>query len=202
MIKLSAAVFCLRLAASMLIILAVYGVLMLDRWLVVDNTPHQADAIVVLGGGGASRLRHGIQLYDQGLAKRLILVDDKTSAWTHITRHLCPDCQLQGKAVAIVNGSTSTFTDAQLIKAFCLAHALTSIIVVTDPYHTRRVLLTFHAYFNDKAVLVTVVSSGDYSGLLAPNTGWWTDRQTATTVILEGLKSFFVVGQALVKAVL
>ncbi|MGZ5490784.1 MAG: hypothetical protein ACXWE6_08570, partial [Nitrososphaeraceae archaeon] len=79
--------------------IGVYFLFHVDDWLVVDNNPGQSDVIVVLGGGGASRLRKGISLYDQGISDSLLLVDDKVSAWTHITAHLCPDCHLEGKNV-------------------------------------------------------------------------------------------------------
>ncbi|MGZ5500608.1 MAG: YdcF family protein, partial [Nitrososphaeraceae archaeon] len=165
-----------------------------DDWLVVDNNPGQSDVIVVLGGGGASRLRKGISLYDQGISDSLLLVDDKVSAWTHITAHLCPDCHLEGKNVDILSGSTSTFTDARLVKEFCLLHRRKSILVVTDPYHTRRVLLIFRDYFTGSSILLTVVSSGDYGFLLPPGNDWWTDRQTLKTILLELTKSLYVLG--------
>jgi uncharacterized SAM-binding protein YcdF (DUF218 family) len=163
-----------------------------DSWLVVANKPNSVDAIVVLGGGGASRLRKGIRLYDQKVSASLILVDDKLSAWTHITRHLCQDCLLEGKQVVILTGSSSTFADARLVNDYCILHRIKSIIVVTDPYHTRRVLLTFQAYFKTGRVSFTVVSSGDYGSLLAPGQGWWTDRRTLKTVVSEVVKSVFV----------
>jgi uncharacterized SAM-binding protein YcdF (DUF218 family) len=134
------------------------------------------------------------------VSKSLILVDDKVSAWTHITAHLCQDCHLEGKNVVILSGSTSTFADARLVRQFCLLHRIKSILVVTDPYHTRRVLLTFRDYFKGSAISLSVVSSGDYGFLLPPGNVWWTDRQTLKTVLLELIKSLYVLGATIFKA--
>ena len=49
----------------------------LADWLVVDSEAQQADVAVVLGGGGGSRLRKGLELYEQGLVGGLVLVDEK-----------------------------------------------------------------------------------------------------------------------------
>lgn len=176
-----------------------YFLLHVDRWLVVDNKPSQSDLIVVLGGGGASRLRKGISLYDYGFSNHLLLVDEKASAWTHITNNLCKDCNLKGKNVVVLTGSTSTFTDAALVKEYCLSHGIKSFLVVTDPYHSRRVFLTFEDEFKNSSVLFTVVNSGDYNALLSPGIGWWADRRTLETVWLEMAKCLYVIGDSFYK---
>ena len=173
-------------------VIGAFFILYVDRWLVVDNKPVKSDAIVVLGGGAASRLRKGISLYDQGFAKQLLLVDKKVSDWTHITDNLCKDCVLEGKNVVVLTESTSTFTDASLVKAWCLSHGIKSFLVVTDPYHTRRVFLTFSNEFKQSNVSFTVVSSGDYNFLLSPGKHWWSDESTLKTVWLEMIKCVYV----------
>ena len=53
----------------------------LPDWLVVDSMAQQADVAVVLGGGGGSRLRKGLELYEQGIVAGLVLVDEKEKYW-------------------------------------------------------------------------------------------------------------------------
>jgi len=167
--------------------------LLVDRWLVVDNELVNADVIVVLGGGGASRLRKGLSLYNQGFAHQLLLVDEKASDWSYITHHLCKDCVLDSKNAVILTGSTSTFTDASIVKAYCLEHGIKSLLVVTDPYHTRRVSLTFSNEFKQSNVSFTVISSDDYNFLLSPGNHWWSDQSTLETVWLEMIKCVYVI---------
>jgi len=169
----------------------------IDSWLVVDNQPAQADLIVVLGGGGVSRLRKGLDLYEQGYANHIVLVDDKLSAWVHIVTSLCKECHLDGKNVVVITGSTSTFTDARLVYKYAVAHAIHSILVVTDPYHTRRVSLVFHGVFNGYKADIRVISSGVYGELLSPDQDWWHHKRTYETVLLELLKSLYVIARSL-----
>ena len=165
----------------------------IDYWLVVENQANKSDVIVVLGGSAGSRLRKGIRLYDQGLANQIILVDEKESSWTNITNNLCKDCVLEGKDVIVLTGSTSTFTDASLVKTYCSSHGIKTVLVVTDPYHTRRVWLTFAGEFRGSTIAFTVISSNDYNSLLSPGHGWWKDKRTAESIWLELMKCLYVI---------
>jgi uncharacterized SAM-binding protein YcdF (DUF218 family) len=182
--------FCLGII-SVCVISACF-LLQANRWLVVDNKPVNADLIVVLGGGAAGRLRKGLNLYDQGFSRQVLLIDEKASAWTHIIQQLCKDCILEGKNVVILSGSTSTFTDASLVKNYCIVHDIKSFLVVTDPFHTRRVWLTFLNEFKQSPILFTVINSGDKQFLPPPGKPWWTDQPTLETVWLETIKCIYV----------
>ena len=183
--------FCLGVVT--VCVISTYFLLHADRWLIVDNKPVKADLIVVLGGGAAGRLRKGLNLYEQGFARQLLLIDEKAVVWTQITQQLCKDCILEGKNVVILSGSTSTFTDASLVKAYCLAHDIKSLLVVTDPFHTRRVWLTFLNEFKHSSILFTVINSGDKQFLPPPGKPWWTDQPTLETVWLETIKCIYVI---------
>ncbi|WP_442496922.1 YdcF family protein [Methylobacter sp. sgz302048] len=183
--------FCL--GTVLVCVIAAYFILQIDYWLVVENRPVNADMIVILGGDPGSRLRKGLNLYDQGFAHRLLLIDKETSAWAHVTHNGCKDCVLDGKNVVILSGSTSTFTDASIVKTYCLEHGIKSLLVVTDPYHTRRVSLTFSNEFKHSNVSFTVISSDDYNFLLSPGNHWWSDPATLEIVWLEMIKCVYVI---------
>ncbi|MGJ0429895.1 YdcF family protein [Methylobacter sp.] len=174
-------------------VIAAYFLLQIDYWLVVENRPVNADMIVILGGDPGSRLRKGLNLYDQGFAHRLLLIDKEAGAWAHVTHNGCKDCVLDDKNVVILAGSTSTFTDASIVKTYCLEHGIKSLLVVTDPYHTRRVSLTFSNEFKQSNVSFNVISSDDYNFLLSPGNHWWSDQPTLETVWLEMIKCVYVI---------
>ena len=161
-------------------------------WLVVDNDPVKSDIGVVLGGGGGSRLRRAIDIYDKGFVDSLLLVDLKKQSWNHITSHLCPDCDLTEKEVTIIDGSTTTVTDARLSLDYCRNHAVTSVLIITDPYHTRRTALLFSRIFHNSGITTRVLSSGDYGNRLSPDDPWWRDSETHELVWLELGKSIAV----------
>lgn len=157
----------------------------LADWMVVSAGPRQADAVVILGGGDGSRLRKGLELYDKGNIRSLILVDVKKEAWWYVLKKQCPDCDLKGKNITILEGSTSTITDAQLSLAFCRNNGIHSVLVVTSPYHTRRADLTFGREFNGSGIKVQTIGTDDFGQLLKPEERWWKDRRTLETVWLE-----------------
>ena len=167
---------------ALVIIVAAWTAFNAPSWLVVENNAHKADIAVVLGGGGGSRLRKGISLYDAGLVDRLLLVDKRKRAWKHIQDHLCPDCKTKGKDVVILDGSANTFTDATLVAQYCSKQGIDSILVITDPYHSRRALIIFEAEFEGIGVAVSVINSGDYVGKLSPHEKWWQDNHTVKVI--------------------
>ena len=181
--------------AGMVLVLgaAVWGFVAAPTWLVVDETPRSADIGVVLGGGGGSRLRKGLALYDASMVDRLLLVDDRKSAWRDMLARQCPDCMVGAKRVVILEGSTSTTTDAALVAEYCSSQPVERLLVITDPYHTRRAALAFSSRFAGTGVNVSVVSSGDYNGLLRPDDEWWRDNRTLRVVWFEVSKIIFFV---------
>ena len=155
--------------------------------LIVDEPVEQADIAVVLGGGGGSRLRKGLSLYEAGLVKHLVLVDNKKNAWDYMLGRFCPNCAAEGK-ITIIEGSRNTFTDAELVEQYCRGRKIKkikSVLVVTDPYHTRRASLIFNERFAESDVRLTVVSSGDFGRRLGPAEQWWQDEDTLKTVWTE-----------------
>ena len=156
--------------------------------LIVDEPVEHADIAVVLGGGGGSRLRKGLSLYEAGLVNHLVLVDNKKNAWDDMLHRFCPDCATKGR-ITILVGSRNTFTDAELAEKYCrtrnIKNKIKNVLVVTDPYHTRRAALIFKAQFAESDVQITVVSSGEFGSRLAPKDSWWQDENTLKTVWAE-----------------
>ena len=155
------------------------------HWLVIDNETVKADIGVVLGGGGGSRLRRAISTYNEGLVDALLLVGLKASSWENITTRLCPDCKLANKNVTVINGSTTTVSDARLSLQYCRDHGIKKVLVITDPYHTRRTALIFAKIFRANNIATQVVSSGDFGRRIPPDEAWWRDSKTLETVWLE-----------------
>jgi uncharacterized SAM-binding protein YcdF (DUF218 family) len=182
--------FCLGLVAALLLFVA--GLLYLGPFLVVDNEPVKADIVVALGGGDGSRLRKGIELYDDNLAREIVLVDKRKRHWDHIVNNLCKECNLEDKKVTYLIGSENTSSDAELSLEYCKQQGLKSVLVVTDPYHSRRAQVVFKQTFAGTGIETIVVHSGYYGKYLSPDQGWWKDRNTLQTVWVEFGKIVYV----------
>src|SRR5262245_17232213 len=127
------------------------------RWVRSDSLPQSADAIIVLSadinsGGmlnvhGVQRLLTGIELYQRGLAPRVLTTvverdyDDVIQTSTADQRRLL---QMGGAAGAWTSLSGVHTTHDEAIKsAEQLPGGGHSVVVVTSPMHTRRACATF-----------------------------------------------------------
>lgn len=184
------AVFLAGVLAGILCIigLAAWLAFHLADLLVVDSVAQPAEVAVVLGGGGGSRLRKALELYEQGIVSGLVLVGTKASYWDRMLTRQCPDCKTGGKQLAVLNGSVNTLTDALLVHKHCIAKDIKKLLVVTDPYHTRRASLAFNRQFAGSGIEVTTLSSGDYGDRLSPSGDWRRDEVTLWVVGTEAAK--------------
>ncbi len=169
----------------------------LADWLVVDSEPVHADAIVVLGGGNGSRLRHAVQLYDRAFGEQLVLVGEVWPRWQDILRRSDSDltAELRQHVVMAESASLSTVADLELALKYCRARDVRSLLVVTDPYHSRRAQVIVDHLFSDSGIATTVVHSGYYGTYRNPEQDWWQDEQTLQVVWVElGKIVYFVIG--------
>ena len=113
-----------------------------------------ADAIIVLGAAAydarpspvfEERIRHGLDLYERGLAPRLIFTggyggakarfSEAQVARRYALRHDVPD-----SAILIESRSRTTLENLIETRALMQAHDLHRVIIVSDPLHMARAL--------------------------------------------------------------
>lgn len=113
-----------------------------------------ADAIIVLGAAAydanpspvfEERIRHGIDLYQRGLADKLIFTggyggsaarfSESQVARRYALRHEVPE-----NAILIESVSRNTFENLQQAALLMQEHDLHSAIIVSDPFHISRAL--------------------------------------------------------------
>jgi len=179
-------------------ILLVVGGYFAANWLLVNDTPVEADAIVVLAGK-YSRPFHAADLYKQGYAKQIYLsrpVQDK------IRKHLQPlgitlpleeDINIEiltGMGVKRNNitlygrGLVSTIDEAETLHK-TITPTPKRLLVVTSPTHTRRAKIIFEDVFEETEILAIATPYEDFPKK------WWQDRNTAVSVVLEAAKTLY-----------
>ena len=171
------------------------------RWLIVEDPLERADAVVVLSGGEGERLQASVGLYKQGKAGCLLLVGPATPLLKVYTGE---DSLTQGEAKrriavrkgvpsdsAIVSlGATSTWEEAQTTLAEARSRDWKSIIVVTDPFHTRRARATFHKTFRGTPVRVAIYHLPLERSSYQPEK-WWDRERDLMAVMTETVKTVF-----------
>ena len=145
-----------RMFIGLLILSGIILLVFHERWLIslgsfliVQDNLHSADVIHVIAGEDY-RTDYALQLYKQGYAQTLFF----TGGWCethqyHHGKHAEERSLAQGipsNAIAFDDSSvTSTYMEANYLKEW-IAHSPTpihSVIVVSDPFHMRRVRWTY-----------------------------------------------------------
>jgi uncharacterized SAM-binding protein YcdF (DUF218 family) len=170
----------LRVATKMLIgcfavILVVVVVLwnkpeFLEKVVVAEQSLFQADALVLMAGGGRyERLPAVVELYEDGVAPRILLTNDGViGRWSekhqrnlyHVewAREYLLDREVPAEAIEILDFIESgSYFDALNTRHFVDEdNTIRSLLVVSSNYHTRRTLWTFERVFAGTDVKVGV----------------------------------------------
>jgi uncharacterized SAM-binding protein YcdF (DUF218 family) len=160
--------------------------------LVARDDLQPSDVIVVLAGNSPYRAQHAEALYAQGLAPHVIISNEPLSShgvqttWLELRQYGLVHLSIPDDAIVpIPEISDSTYEEAQHSRDIMRAHGWHSAILVTDPFHMRRAILTFHQAF-DTADLTVAASPADESKYGVDN--WWTDRNAIMRVVQEYVK--------------
>lgn len=182
--------------AFLLTMLPVFGIVVMTagRFLTSIDTLSLADAIVVLGGDGAdfARLRQAIRLFHQGYASTVVLC---TPLSKNVDHHCSPAQQklevaqrfgLPADAAIITYGVQSTYDEAIHLQRLVRQHGWHSLIVVTDPFHTRRAGRTFRTLLPDVTIYVSAALNSGYNVHR-----WWQTEESLMAVFSEAIKLTF-----------
>lgn len=131
----------------------VIGIVLLMKlgpeFLIVKDAPQpssEVDAIIVLSGY-AQRLDHAADLYNEGLADKMILTNSTESG---TTKERAVSLGLPEEAVIEEPKAESTYENATFSKNIMEEKEWDSALVVTSDFHSRRTKMTFESiYGND-----------------------------------------------------
>lgn len=169
------------------------------EYLVVHDTPQPSDAIVVLSGSLPDRILEAVDLYQAGLAPRIILTQEaplpglqalRARGGTMMERHeqnldIARQLGVPVAAVSVVTTPAwSTVSEAEALVAYFRAQAIGSVLLVTSKPHTRRAALTFRDLAGGAVRVLVVPSRYDP---FTPE-AWWRRRPWARRLFFEYLK--------------
>ena len=141
----------------LLIILIGFTYLLLrgaGAYLIIADEMEPAKAVVVLSGGTESRMREALRLYNDNLGDVIILTETgEEIADLEVLHSFDMRIQLMNNGVPSGNilvtsiEVSSTVDEARAVLDLMSRRQLSSAIVVTDPYHTRRTRKVFNDIF-------------------------------------------------------
>lgn len=171
------------------------------HFLVVSDPLQPADAIVVLSGSIPDRILEAVDLYQEGLAKRLVLTKEgplpglqaMRLKGAHLPEHhemnisVAEQLGVPRQAIELITTPAwSTLTEAHAIVAYLKAAGIRRAILVTSKGHTRRARMTYRPLAEPELeVLIRPSRYDPYD----PD-AWWQRRPYIRRVVIEYLKLF------------
>ena len=171
-------------------------------WLVKEDVPEHADALVLLMGNFPERVMEAVDLYNEGRAGRIIIVQEGMGPYYILESRgadiLSTTEQAYNSAVAlgipedsitILSGDArSTMNEAVIISEYLTVKPeIDTIILVSSPTHMRRASMIFRSAFKTKGLPVyTGCSPSKYSGFRPEN--WWRRKEDIQAVLSEFVK--------------
>ena len=165
----------------------------LGRFLIVDEPPVPSD-VVVVSGGDVDRILYGVDLVQGGTAPRLLVLvspADCPDFWgirceQFIVRRVL-EMGLRKEQVIIEGRPHSTHTDAVYSRQDMEREGLASAVVVSDPFHMRRISWAWRRVFLGADVRLTFTSIPfERTGMRLE--GWWTREDELLFVFQEYVK--------------
>ncbi|MFL6451565.1 MAG: YdcF family protein [Bryobacteraceae bacterium] len=158
------------------------------RFLVENDKPQKADAIVVLGGDDfGTRIIKAAQLVTAGYSP-YVLVSGPRSLLGHESDETIEYAHRQGYPTSLFRSLThdlnSTRSEAALIDDYLREHGARKILLVTSNFHTGRAARLLRK--DAPQLWVIPIAAPDPS--FTPD-GWWETRDGRKTFLLEWLKT-------------
>ena len=152
--------------AAIFAIVWVVAAPLLANFLIVEKPLDHADAILVLSGSAVykERTQKAAELFAQGVAPKIFITNDgeragwsdaeKTNpAFVELERRSLIENGVPADAITVLPGEVSgTDTEAKELAAEIDRTPISSVLLVTSPYHTQRALRTFQKVLGGKEV--------------------------------------------------
>ena len=171
----------------------------LGAFLVVEDPPRPADAIVVLSGSIPDRILAAVDLYHGQLAPRIVITREGPRPGIEALRakggrlldnyeenlRIAQELGVPAAALAVMPTVTaSTIAEAAALIAFLDAEGIRSILLVTSKGHARRSAMIFRQLGGERLAIAMCPSPYDP---FAPD-AWWQRRGQVRRVVIEYLK--------------
>jgi len=166
------------------------------RFLIEEQAPAPADAIVVLTGSFPDRILEAVALYHEGWAPRIILCREPENAGFRrlralavrvprlfeLNRSVAEQLRVPAAAVTVLDRPAgSTYSEAEVVLDFARAEGIRSILLVTSKYHSRRAARIYrHLADGQVRVLARPARDDDFDPA-----AWWRDRASTRRVVIE-----------------
>ncbi|SFL46865.1 Uncharacterized SAM-binding protein YcdF, DUF218 family [Gracilibacillus orientalis] len=170
-----------------LLVIGLIVLINLHKFLVLEQQPKKADAILVLSGGKGEREAEAAKLYHEGWSDTIIvtgaLVGWDTYSSEIMTEHLI-ELDVPADAIYSFKEVTSTREEAELSQPLLRQLNVDSLMLVTNKFHSARAKWIFRKTLQDENIEVISVPVRDD----VYDKNWWKDHETRKQGASEVLK--------------
>jgi len=174
------------LIATLIIIFIFVAKQFAGQFLVVDQQPRSADAIIVLSGPPDElnqRMEHAYFLYGLHYAPYLIFSGNRSIC--NNMRDYTLNKGIPIEAIILEDNSYSTYDNAVFTRNVMISHGFKSAIIVSSDYHMRRVKFLFDNLY--KGTGINLIYSASKSSFFNPQI-WWGNNKSVVTIAYEYCK--------------
>lgn len=153
--------------------------------------PRPAELMVVLGGDAGDRALTAKRLHAARMAPRVLLTGVDTTPselrqpLMHWRAHFLVNAGVPREQLLFDSVSGNSWEEAVNTRRLMEARGWRTVLVVSDPYHMRRLSWIWRRVFDGSAIEVTLVASAPE--FWKPGV-WWRDERSAQAVIMETVK--------------
>jgi len=166
------------------LLLLIIGLFSAGSFLVLSESPKQADVIIVLSGG-QGRVEQAAELYKEGYAPYIILSNAKEStSKSGDMLQTALNLGIPQDVIYTENAAESTYQNAEFTLPIMKERDFKSAIVVSSDFHMRRIKFLFAGVYKKSDIELTYIGSA--SGYNAKR--WWSDRKSRETTFNEYVK--------------
>ncbi len=152
----------------------------ISGFLITEDPLAPSDLIVVLSGSVPDRPRYAAVLYQRGLAPRLLCASSMVPEYLQVAGPSLTHAELSAtvllkmnipeKDILVLNQSTSTFEELIIVRDLMLERKWKRVILVSSPYHLRRIRLTWN-HLSEETSLEAIVRGTPYARFHRDT--WW-----------------------------
>lgn len=167
--------------------LAESGLTLIGRYFSPSDQLSKADAIVVVSGSN-ERLHHALGLYKEGFANKLIFSGAASEGPTSNAKAWKISAIKKGvpeAGIIIEEKATNTYENAAFTKNIILDQKFKQIILVSSPYHQRRVYESLKKVLKEYNV---VIQNSPETRSVWKADNWWKSKIGVRTTISEAAK--------------
>ncbi|MEW9671317.1 YdcF family protein [Ammoniphilus sp. 3BR4] len=160
-------------------------------YLILNEQLEKSDVIIVLGGETqGERTERAVELYQNGLAPRLLFSDGTSLSWrtkaVDEMTALATKLGVPERDIYNEESSRSTYENALYTKEVLQKNHWKSAVVVTTDWHSKRSQYIFEQLYQDTGIHLTYAGAKDKRFDHLQN--WWQDGEKQEVVLSEWAK--------------